>query len=144
MLSRDTNLPNSAFLVISNFYFLKFLVNHNIGNMVFQKDLSISCLKQYNRHGATRGHFGAVTPQTTACAPQMKIVPPPQSEDCTPKKLTCSGLLECKSRPKTPKLVFTAVEFVSKNCFFVIFVDLHRISLKFWAEDLFFFSLVFT
>ena len=65
------------------------------------------------------------------------------SEDCAPKKLTCSGLLECKSRSKTPKLVFTALEFVSKNCFFVIFVELHRTSLNFWDEDLFFVGLHF-
>ena len=69
------------------------------------------------------------------------LVPPP-SEDCAPKKLTGSRLLECKSRPKIPKPVFTALEFVSKNCVFVIFVNLRRISFKFWDEDLFF--LVFT
>ena len=73
----------------------------------------------------------------TASAPSNENCAPP-SEDCAPKKLTDSGLLECKSRPKTPKLVFTIREFVSKNCFFVIFVNLHRISFKFWDKDLFF------
>ena len=75
--------------------------------------------------------------------PQEGIPGPcPPSEDCVPKKLTGPGLLECKSRPKTPKLVFTALKFVIKNCFFVIFVDLHQVSFKFWDENLFF--LVFT
>ena len=68
----------------------------------------------------------------TACAPP--------SEDCAPKKLTGSRLLECKSRPKIPQLVFITLEFVSKNCVFVIFVNLRRISFKFWDEDLFFWS----
>ena len=66
--------------------------------------------------------------------------PCPPSEDCAPKKLTGSRLLECKSRPKIPQLVFIALEFVSKNCVFVIFVNLRRISFKFWDEDLFFWS----
>ena len=70
----------------------------------------------------------------TACAPP--------SEDCAPKKLTGSRLLECKSRPKIPQLVFIPLEFVSKNCVFVLFVNSRRISFKFWDEDLFF--LVFT
>ena len=83
---------------------------------------------------APREHSGAVPPQMTACAPP--------SEDYAPKKLIDSRLLECKSRLRTPKLVFTALEFVSKNYFFVIFVNLHRISFKFWDKDLFF--LVFT
>ena len=52
--------------------------------------------RQTRSHG---GHIEAVPPQMTACAPQTKIVPPP-SEDCAPKKLTGSRLLECKSRPK--------------------------------------------
>ena len=109
------------------------------------------CFAQARRHG---GHTGAVPPQMTACAPPNENCAP-QSEDCAPKKLTDSGLLECKSRPKTPKLVFTALEFVSKNCFFAIFVNLHWILVnlhlgkshefwdvkqnlwKFWDEDLF-------
>ena len=65
------------------------------------------------------------------CPPNENCAPP--SEDCAPKKLTGSGLLECKSRPETPKLVFTAR-------IFVIFVDSHRISYNFWDEDLFFWS----
>ena len=74
-------------------------------------------LSQARRHG---GHSGAVPPQMTACAPpNVNRVPP--SEDYAPKKLTGSGLLECKSRPKTPKLVFTGRIFVN-------FVDSHRIS----------------
>ena len=71
----------------------------------------------------TRRHEGGYrdrTPQLTACAPQTKIVPPP-SEDCAPKKLTGSGLLERKSRSK---LVF--------------FVEWHQILWRFWDEDLFF------
>ena len=45
------------------------------------------------------GHTRAVPLQMTACAPPNKNCDP-TSEDCAPKKLTCSGLLECKSRPK--------------------------------------------
>ena len=67
----------------------------------------------------------------------------PPREDCAPRKLTGSRLLECKSRPKIPKLVFTAPDFVSENCTFVIFVNLRRISFKFWDEDLFLFGLHF-
>ena len=59
--------------------------------------------------------MGAVPPQLTACAPP--------SEDCAPKKLTGSGLLERKPRSK---LVF--------------FVDWHQILWHFWYEDLFFFG----
>ena len=58
---------------------------------------------------APRGGIpGPCLPNDCLCAP---------SEDCAPKKLTRSGLLECKSRPKTPKLVLIALEFASKNCF---------------------------
>ena len=61
---------------------------------------------QARRHeGAFRGR---ASPNDCFCAP---------SEDCAPKKLTRSGLLECKSRPKTTKLVLIALEFASKNCF---------------------------
>ena len=55
--------------------------------------------KQARRHG---GHYGAVPPQMTACAPPNEHCAPPR-EDCATKKLTVSGLLECKSRPKTSK-----------------------------------------
>ena len=55
----------------------------------------------------------------------------PPSEDCAPKKLTGSGLPECKSRPK---LVFA-------TGIFVVFVDWHRISWHFWNENLFFFEI---
>ena len=88
---------------------------------------------KWYRPGATGG-IPAPFPLNENCAPPI--------EDCDPEKLTGSGLLECKSRPKTPKLVFIALKFVSKNCFFVIFVGLYRISLKFWNEDLFFLSLL--
>ena len=60
--------------------------------------------------GANRGR----APQLTACAPP--------SEDCAPKKLTGSWLLERKSRSK---LVF--------------FVNWHQILWSFWDENLFFF-----
>ena len=46
---------------------------------------------------------------------------PPPSEDCAPKKLTGSVLLECKSSPETPKILLITLKFVSKNCFFVDF-----------------------
>ena len=64
--------------------------------------------------GQTRRHGGAFrcrAPPNENCAPP--------SEDCAPKKLTGSGLLECKSKPKTPKLVFTAR-------IFVIFVEFRK------------------
>ena len=69
---------------------------------------------------APRGHSPAAPPPNDClCPPNENCAPP--SEDCARKKLTGSGLMECKSRPKTPKLVFTAR-------IFVIFVDAHRIS----------------
>ena len=68
---------------------------------------------------APRGAFRAVPPKWLLVPPNENCDPP--SEDCAPKKLTGSGLMEFKSRPKTPKLVFTAR-------IFVIFVDSHRIS----------------
>ena len=83
---------------------------------------------------------GPWPPNDCLCPPNENCASP--SDDCAPKKLTGLGLPECKLRPKTPKVVFTALEFVSKNCLSVIFVDLQRISFKFWGEDLFF--LVFT
>ena len=73
---------------------------------------------QTRHHG---GHIGAVPLQMTACAPPNENCDPP-SEDCAPKKLTGCGPLKCKSRPK-----------------FVFFVDWHRISCRFWDEDLFVF-----
>ena len=45
----------------------------------------------------------------------------PSSEDCAPQKLTSSVLLECNSRPETPKILAITLEFASKNCFFVDF-----------------------
>ena len=90
-------------------------------NMHYEETLETTMANRWSiRPGATGGHSGAVPPQMTACAPP--------SEDCVPKKLTGSGLLECKSRPKTTKLVLIVLEFASKNCFIVVFVDSHRIS----------------
>ena len=71
-------------------------------------------------------------PQMTACAhPNENCAPP--SEDCVSKKLTGSGLLECKSRPK---LVFA-------TGIFIIFVDWYRIWCHIWDEDLFFWDHLF-
>ena len=53
------------------------------------------------------------------CPPNHCLCPP--SEDCAPKKLTCSVLLECKSSPETPKILLITLKFVSKNCFFAEF-----------------------
>ena len=101
-------------------------------------------LHQARRHGGGAFRRCAPPPNDCLCLPKRKLWP--SRDDCAPKKLSFSGLLECKSRPKTPKLAFTALEFVSKNCFFVIFEEFHWISIKFWDEDLsfFFFFLVFT
>ena len=62
------------------------------------------------------------------CPPQTRIVPLPKrglcpspSEDCASKKLTGLVLLECNSRPETPKILVITPELVSKNCFFVDF-----------------------
>ena len=48
---------------------------------------------------APRGAYRGRAPQMTAYAPPNENCAPP-SEDCAPKKLTGSGLLEYKSRPK--------------------------------------------
>ena len=57
---------------------------------------------------APRGAYLGGAPQTTACTPPNENCAP-TSEDCAPKKLTGSGLLECRSRPK---LVFATGVFV--------------------------------
>ena len=74
-------------------------------------------MRQARRHG---GHYGAVPTPNENCDPP--------SDDCASKKVTGSGLLKCKSRPK---LVFA-------SCIFVILVDWLRISWYFGVEDLFF------
>ena len=84
-----------------------------------RNNTSFWCLWYSVADPAPRGAYRAVLP------PNENYAPP--SEDCAPKKLTGSGLLECKSRPK---LVF--------------FVDWHRISWHFWDEELFFFFLEIT
>ena len=78
----------------------------------------------------------------TGCAPPKRTLCPP-SENCAPKKFTGSGLLECKSRPKTPKLVFTVLELASRNCFFRNFCGLTPDFIKLFGRRPFFF-LVFT
>ena len=55
--------------------------------------------------------------------PKRELIPP--SKDCAPRKLTCLGLLECNSRPETPKILVITPEFLSKNCFFSRFCKLH-------------------
>ena len=50
-----------------------------------------------------RGIPGPCPPKWLFVPPKRKLCSP--SEDCAPKKLTCLGLLECKSRPT---LVFAA------------------------------------
>ena len=79
---------------------------------------------QARRHGvAFRGRAPPkwlLVPPNENCAPQARTV-------SAPKKLTGSGLLECKSRPK---LVFASG----------IFVNWHWISWQFGDEDLFFFG----
>ena len=106
---------------------LWFIPFRRVSNNFEKNTNKLHCNNQARRHGGIPG----------SCPPNDCFCPPP-SEDCGSKKLTDLGLLECKSRPKTPKLLFTALEFVSKNCFSVIFVNLHQNSFKFWDEDLFF------
>ena len=73
--------------------------------------LFLEAWNQAQRHG---GSSGAVPPQITACTPPNENCAPP-SEDCAMKKFTDSGLLECKSRPKTPKMVFTGYRSYFRN-----------------------------
>ena len=73
-----------------------------------------------SRPGA-KGAFRGRAPQITACSSPNKNCAPPPSEDCAPKKVTSSVPLECSSRPETPKILLTTLEFVSKNCFFADF-----------------------
>ena len=69
---------------------------------------------------APRGGIPGPCPPTDCFSPpKQKLFPP--GEDCAPKKLMGSGLLERKLRPK---LVF--------------FVDFHQFLWRFWDEDLFF------
>ena len=86
-------------------------------DLFFWRTLPLVSLAQARRHG---GAFrGCAHPNDCLCPPNENCASP--SEDCAPKKLTGSGLLECNSRPATPKLVFSAR-------IFVIFVDSHQIS----------------
>ena len=76
----------------------------------------------------TRRHGGAYR----GCAPQMTACAPP-SEDCAPKKLTGSGLLECKSRQKLAFFVdWTDIGFhdvfAVKTFFYFLF---------FWSSSVF-------
>ena len=89
------------------------------------------------------------------CPPKWLLVPP-ATEDCAPKKLTGSELVECKSRLKTPELVFTArihtgfhKTFGTKTFFFLVFIKefqenrknfktITRICVIFCTENLFF------
>ena len=72
-----------------------------------------------HRPGAPGGIPGPCPPKWLLVPPKRKLSPP--SEDCAPKKLTGSGLRECKS---SPKLVF--------------FVDWQRISWRFFCIALVF------
>ena len=91
------------------------------------------------------GHSGAVPPQMTACAPPNKNCAPPNencappNKDCAPKKLTGWGILECKSRPKTPKLVFSTLKITSKKLFFRNFCGLTPDFIKLLGRRLFLF-----
>ena len=83
----------------------------------------ITFIKKLNegRPGATGGAFrGRAPPKLLLVPPKQEFCPSP-SEDCAPKKLTTSVLLECNSRPETPKILVTTPQFVSKNCCFVDF-----------------------
>ena len=94
----------------------------------YHEIFDLNSILQY-RPSATGGACrGRAPPNDCLCPPNENSAPP--SNDCAPKKLTRSGLLKCKSRPK---LVFA-------TGIFVIFVDWHRISWHFGDEDLFFFG----
>ena len=99
-----------------------------------------------DRPGATGGE-GIPWP----CPPKWLLVPPkqklcPPSEECALKKLTSSRLLECKSRPKTPDLVFTASDIREQELFFCNYCGLTLDFIKrLWRRPFFFlFFLVFT
>ena len=68
------------------------------------------------RPGAKGGILGP-------CPRKSLLVPPkcPASGDGAQKKLSDLVLLECNSRPETPKILVIIPEFMSKNCFFVDF-----------------------
>ena len=118
---------------VSLFLYREFKLRHETCSMLFLISFnplfwsptppSSNCalvMLHWSRPGATGGIPGPCPHKWLLVPPQTKIAHPP-SEDCAPKKLTGSGLLECKSRPK---LVF--------------FVDWHRILWRFWDEHLFF------
>ena len=104
------------------------------------------CSKSGAGRAPRRGISGPCHPKSLLVPPQTKVVSLQARTACAPKKLIGSGILECKLRPETCKIVLNALEFVSKNYFVVIFVcahiDFHETSRSFWDEDLFF--LVFT
>ena len=78
--------------------FGKFFGHRTVHKFSFRIGLPATSVKfcfNVSRPGATWEYSGAVFPRMTACAPP--------SEGYAPKKLTSSGLLGCKLRPKTPK-----------------------------------------
>ena len=83
-----------------------------------------------SRPGATAGHSGAVPPPNDCLCPPNENCSPP-SKDCAPKKLPVSVLRECKSRPETPNILVIALEFVSKNCCFAVFMHSPKNSREF-------------
>ena len=95
-----------------------------------------------------RGAFrGRAPPNHCLCPPNENCAPP--RENCALKKLTGLVLLECNSRPATPKILVITPKFVSSNCFFedfavniVWFSGPHKNSSKFayiFEENLCFF-----
>ena len=84
------------------------------------------------RPGTTRGAFRGRAPANDCLCPPNENCAPYKRGLC-PEEINRLGAPECKSRPKTPKLVFTAR-------IFVIFVDSHRISLTFATKTFFFWS----
>ena len=65
------------------------------------------------------GISGPCPPKSLLVPPQTRIVPPKRG--LCPKELTDLVLLDCNSRPETPKILVIIPEFMSKNCFFVDF-----------------------
>ena len=120
-INQNNSIFNSC--VIKNFSINSYIFHFVSIDRKF--DWQLSAFMHTRRHGV---HSGAVPPPKWLLVPPKRKLCPPPSEDCAPKKLTGSGLLECKSRPK---LVFAIA-------FFVVFVDWHRISWHILDEDLLF------
>ena len=119
--------------------------NHHTSDFNESKFIKLS-INQARHHG---GHFGAVPPQITACAPPPKqeMCPSPPSEDCVLKKITSSVPLGCSFGVRDPlntdhqpttrgqKTVFSRFRYENLFPFFSVFTSRIRRKLHIHRDE---------